>query len=819
METLWQDLRYALRILAKNPGLTLVIVASLALGIGANSAIFSIVNGLLLRPLPVEEPSRLVALASSDSHDVYPHGISYPDFLDYRSHSEALADLMVYAPGPFSLSQGGPSERIWGVLASGNYFSLLGVKPAYGRGFLPEDDRAPGVSPVVVISYSLWQRRFGADPGAIGKTVQINGHPFVLVGVAPRGFHGTEVLFASDLWVPTMMEAQIFPSSPEMLQQRDEHEFRAWARLRPGVTREQAQAAISAQAAQLEKAYPITNKNVHILVFPEWEARFEPGSGKGLAVASGMLLAVVCIVLLIACANVANLLLARGSVRTREFAIRRALGASRWRLVRQLLAESMMLALLGGAAGLLVAQWSAGALSSFRPPTDIPFLFDFQVDVRVLVYTLCMGVLAGIAFGLAPALRLSRPDLVPALKDSSATEKHGQRRVGLRGTLVVFQVSASLVLLICAGLFYRSLRHAGDMETGFRNQSVLLFSLSPRQQGYDETQGREFFHRFLEKAAALPGVKSASLVDPPPLDFFSRASDLFLEGYQPRPEEGRVSVSYSRVTPGYFQTVGTSLLRGRDFTARDDLNAPPVVIINETMARRYWPGQDPLGKRLRIDKPDAPFAEIVGVVKDGKYRNLAEQPTPYLFLSAEQHYRGEASFAVLTSGDPHALVAPLQEVVNGLDPGIPIFSVKSVTEHLNGRSLLPFRLASRMLGILGGLGMLLANVGLYGLLSFSVRQHTREIGIRMAIGARQEHILRQFVWQGLKLTLGGLAIGVVLALGATRLVSSILFGVSPTDAATFVTIPLLLLLVALTACYFPARRAARVDPLVALRYE
>ncbi len=819
METLWQDLKHSARLLWKSPGFTFVIVLSLALGIGANSAIFSVVNTLLLRPLPVNRPARLIALATSDSHTIYPHGLSYPDYLDYRQAGDVFSDVMLYTPEPFSLTQGGQSERLWGYIATENYFSMLDVRAGIGRVFRPEDGNVPGADPFVVLSYRYWQRRFGGDPGVVGQTAQINGHAFTVIGVASREFLGTEIYFAPDIWVPMMMAGPLFPLHPKLLEERDAHDFRAWARLRDGVTQEQAQAAIAARARQLEQAYPETNKNVKVLVFPEWEARFEAGTGKALALASGMLMAVVALVLLIACANVANLLLARATARTREISIRRALGAGRGRLVRQLLTESLLMALLGGIAGVLLASWATGLLSSFRPPTDIPILFDFRLDARVLVFTLLVAVLTGVIFGLAPALHVSNPSLVLALKGEEPTVKKGSRRMGLRGLLVIAQVSVSLLLLVCAGLFYRSLQQAEKVDTGFRNRNLLLFSLSLRQHGYDEIRGREFYRQLLERTSALPGVKSASFAFPLPLDFFSSFDDVYVEGYQLRPGESKQSYGYCSVSAGFFRTAGTPLLRGRDFTADDRKDAPGVVIVNEAFARRFWPGQDPIGKRLRISDENAPYLTVVGEAGDGKYRTLAENPQPYLFLPVEQRYPAEASFVVETAGEPHAIVPAIRATVRSLDENVPIFSVKSISEHINGRALLPFRLASGALAIFGALGMVLASVGLYGVLSYAVRQRTREIGIRMAIGAQPGQILRQVVRQGMALAVTGVALGLGVAFAVTRAISSILFGVSPTDPATFGAIPLVLLIVALLACVLPARRAMKVDPLVALRYE
>jgi predicted permease len=532
-----------------------------------------------------------------------------------------------------------------------------------------------------------------------------------------------------------------------------------------------------------------------------------------------MLLSVVILVLLIACANVANLLLARAASRRREFSIRQALGASRGRLIQQLLTESMLMAMLGGIAGVMLAVWITGLLSTFHPATDIPIVFNFRPDIRVLLFTFFIAVLTGVIFGLAPALQASKPDLVPSLKGEEYTPRKRFRSWTLRNLLVVGQVSVSLLLLVCAGLFFRSLQNAASMETGFHNRNLLLFSVSLRQLGYDETRGLEFYRRLLEKTSALPGVKGASLAFPLPLDFFSSAEDVYVEGYQPKKDEGKLSYGYTAVSPGFFATAGTPLLQGRDVSNGDSKDQPGVVIINQTFARRFWPGQEAVGKRIRMNEENAPYLTVVGVARDAKYRNLSENPQPYIYIPVAQRYVPDASFVVETSGEPLAVVPAIRGVVRLIDENVPVFAVKTVADHINGRALLPFRVASGALAIFGGLGLVLAAVGLYGVMSYSVRQRTKEIGIRMAIGAQPRQILKQVVGQGLTLTLMGLGFGLVATLAATRAIASILFGVSAADPATFASIPLFLLLVALLACYLPARRAMNVDPLEALRHE
>ena len=816
MEALWQDLRYGWRGLRANLGFTLVAVLSLALGVGANTAVFSLVDAVLLRPLPVERPDQLIALTTVDHHgDGYPHGLSYADLTDYRKMDNVFAGLAVFAPVPLSLTSGGASERVWGVIAAGNYFELLGVKPILGRAFRPDDDRAPGASPVAVISHGFWQRRFGADPGAVGRTVSLNGHAFTIVGIAPEGFVGTEVIFAPDVWVPVMMHGEVLPGSDNLLTTRPAHNFRALGRLRPGVSLAQAQAAADVTAGQLEQAYPATNKGVRLRLFPQREARIEAGMGQTLALMAGVIMAVVGLVLLISCTNVANLLLARAATRRKEIGIRLALGAGRWRLVRLLLVESVLLALLGGGAGALVAFWGVDLLQGFRPPTDIPFLLALRLDTRVLGYTFALSLVTGVVFGLAPALQASRPDLVGALKGEAAAVGRGARRYRLRDLLVVAQLALSLLLLICAGLFLKSLQGARRVDPGFNPDRALTMSVDLSRQGYDEARGREFFRRSAERVEALPGVESASWASPLPLSFSSEGADVVIEGFVPRPDQDRVGIMMSTVGLKYFQTLGTPLLDGRDFSAEDREGKPGVVIVNETMARRYWPGRGALGRRLSLSGAQGPYLEVVGVARDGKYRQLGEEPRPYMFLPLLQNYRGEATLVVRGAGE----LAGVRREVQALDSNLAIFDVKTLAEHVAGRALLGPRMGATLLAIFGLVGLLLAAAGIYGVISYTVTQRTREIGVRMALGARAPDVLRMVLAQGGQFVFAGIALGMVAAVALTRVLASLLYGVSSTDPAIFFGVSLLLAGVALLACLLPARRAAKVDPLVALRQE
>ncbi|MCI0490672.1 MAG: ABC transporter permease [Blastocatellia bacterium] len=816
MKTLFQDLRYGLRTLLKSPGFTLIAVLSLGLGIGANSAVFSLVDAVLLRPLPVEQPDRLVALTTSDNHEVYPHGLSYLDYLDYRDHTEAFSGMTAFSPIQLSISSGGESRMALGYMVSGNFFSVLGVSAALGRTFLPEEDLTPGSHPVAVIGYGLWQQRFGADPDLPGKTVMLNGHPFTVIGVAPKDFRGVEVIATPDVWVPMMMHAQAAPGSPRLLDDRESHNFRVWARLKTEVSFDEAQAAVSVQARQLEEAYPATNKGVNVNLYPQWEARFEPGTGGVLTLASAMLMAVAALVLLIACANLANLLLSKAIARRREIAIRLALGASRWRLVRQLMTEGLLLSLMGGAVAAIIALWATEALSSIRPSPDLPLSLDVRLDGRVLAFTVLVALLSVTLFALVPALQASKANLVPALKGEEIRKR---RRFNLQGALVVVQVSLSLVLLIGAGLFLATLNNAEAMDLGLRKHDTLLASLDLDLHGYDKGRGEAFHRDLIQRVEGLPGVRSASLAAPVPLDFSSGVENVLIEGREITSDREETGVMVSTVGLKYFETIGTPLVEGRDFTAQDDDASTRVAIVNETMARRFWPGQTALGKRFRFNSLDGPPIEIIGVAHDGKYRQYFEDPRPYLYIPLLQDYRGGVTLVIHTEADAASLTAAVRREVASLDPSLPLFGAKTIEEHLEGRTFIGTALLTSFLGLFGLLGLTLGAIGIYGVISYSVSRRTREIGIRQALGAQPGAVMKLVIWQGMKLALMGIAMGLLAAFAVTRFLSSFLFGVSATDPLTFAVITLLLAAVAFLACFIPARRAMKVDPMKALRYE
>jgi predicted permease len=813
MGTLWQDVRYGLRRLRQSPGFTALALVSLALGIGANAAIFSLVDTVLLRPLPVERPDRLVQVYGTLRNGADYTIQSYPNYKDYRDRGGAvLAGLVAYRFAPMSLSHGGANERVWGYLVSGNYFDVLGVRPALGRGFLPEEDKTPGSHPVAVLGYGCWQKRFGSDPSVVGRTVLLNGRQFTVVGVAPKGFIGTEVAYAPELFVPMMMAYEVEPGS-EWLDARTSDNIFAVGRLKDGVTTGQAEAALQAITLELAKEHPADNEGRGVRLMTP--GLFIPDIRNAVVGFAGVLMGVVGLVLLLACVNLANLLLARATERRKEIAIRLALGASRARLVRQLVTESVLLALAGGAAGLLLAAWLTDLVAAMKLPTDISLVFDLRLDWRVLAFTMTLSLATGVVFSLLPALQASKPELVPSLKDEAALG--GFRRSRLRNALVVVQVALSLVLLACAGLIVRSLQSAQRMRPGFNPENAVALSFDVGLQGYDEQRGRAFQKQVLARAQEAPGVRSAALVYNLPLSLNFNNTTIYVEGQPAASSSQLPSAIPNYVSPGYFRTMEIGL-RGRDFTEQEDKKESRVAIVNETFARRFFPNQDPIGKRFNYDGPNEPFWEVIGVAADGKYESLGERAKPAFYRPVLRDYTTSVTLVARTGGDPQTVIAALRREMQQLDATLPLYDVKTLTEHLDV-PLFPARMAAAVLGSFGALALVLAAVGIYGVMSYVVAGRTREIGVRMALGAQAADVLRLIVGQGMALAFIGLALGLAAALGTARLLTSLLYGVSPADPVTFAGVALLLAAVAFIACYVPARRATKVDPMVALRYE
>ena len=826
------DILYAFRGLLKRPGFTAIAVLTLALGIGANTAIFSVVNATLMRPLPVKDPERLVFVFNGPAGSVF----SYPDYAALRDQNNVFDGLLAWGGITASLNSNDQTDLVTGAIVSGNFFETLGVRAQLGRVISTEDDKTPGAHPVAVISQGLWQRRFAGDPNVVGRQLLLNGNTFTVIGVLPAGFDGLQLGVTRDLYVPLMMQATMRPPragysgemNPDLLNVRGNRWLFSVGRLKPGVTEEQAQASLALIAKQLEETYPVNrNRGVSVSAFSETS---DPAGRRQLSSVARLLMGVVGIVLLIACANVANLLLARSSARTKEIAVRLAIGATRWRIVRLLLTEGVLLATLGGAAGLLLAWWTARSLSAAPPPTGaLPITPQFSIDTRVLLFTLGLSLLAGIVFGLAPALRASRPALVPALKDDAALFFERTRTFGLRNLLVITQVALSVVLLIAAGLFLRSLRQAQTIDPGFDAENVVAVPLNINLLRYTKAQGREFYRQVVERVEAIPGVESASLARVAAVSGGSSVRSLLIEGRagsnnQFRSEGGGAapgdneSVSSNVIGPRYFQTMGIGLLQGRDFNSQDTEDHPPVVIVNEAFVRRHFPSEDALGKRLSFNGQEGPWREIVGVVRTSKYFSLGEAPTPVAYLPLQQNHETGMILHVRAKVDPSTIAAAIRNEAQAIDRNVPVVNPERMSDRVMN-SLYAARMGAILLAVFGGLALLLASIGLYGVMAFAVSRRTREMGIRVALGARPGDVFRLVLRQGMTLVITGLVLGLIVAALVTRLLASFLYGVSTTDAFTFTAIPVLLAGVAFLACYVPARKATRVDPLVALRYE
>jgi len=830
-DEMFQDLRYGVRMLAQGRGFTVAAVLCLALGIGANTAIFSLASAVLWRPLPVERPGQLVEIIRGDGMNG--NTLSHPDYLAICERNDTLAGLAISSLTELSFGHGKQSQMIAGELVSGNYFDVLGVRPALGRAFLPEEGRTPGTHPVVVVSHDFWQNQLGADPRLVGKTIRLNNQQYTVVGVAPSGFRGTDAPFGPVVWIPVMMiEATMtVRQTPPPLNDRG-YEFAAIGRLKPGVSLEQAQAQLETLNRQLDIADPLPADRMR---YADADRSLKLVRAQGLIApirpmanwATALLSTVVGLVLLIACANVANLLLARAAARRKEIAVRLALGAGRMRLIRQLLTESFLLALLGAVAGLLIAFWINQALMALEPP--VPAAWNFQIDLRLdaaaLGSTVLLTFVTALLFGLAPALQASKLDLVTALKDEAPTLARGPRYprwLSLRNALVVAQVAVSLVLLVGAGLFIRSLQHVRRLDLGFKTEDRLALTLDPAQQGYDEAKTREFIAQAVERLNAAPGVEWVSAANFLPLGVLRLGAQIEVEG-RPTPPNARPTFGADQVVGlNYLRTMGTRLVRGRDFTARDTAGAPRVVMINEWMARHLFPNEDPLGKRLRIGAPsaplsDAPLCEIVGVVEDVNF-NLGERSGPVVYRPLAQHAFHSITLIVHTKGDPKAQIAAVRSAVQAIDENLPAQEIKTL-EEIVGLQFWPARMLAGLLAVLGSVGLLLASVGVYGVMSYAVAQRTREIGVRMALGAQPRDVLKLIVRQGVGLALAGAAIGLALSFAATRLIASLLYGVGAADPITFIFVPSFLLGVAVVACYLPARRGTKVDPILALRSE
>ena len=824
MEYFWQDVRHGARVLSKSPGFSAVAILSLALGIGANTTIFTVVNAILLHPLPVKDISQVVELDTIDTktHVGFANatklGLSFRNFQDYQKQNEVLSGLSCILPTPLTWSGGAEARQVNGTMVSANYFDVLGLQPAAGRFFLPDEDTKLSGNNVAVISYSFWANKLGADPNEVGKTLTLNAMPYTVIGVAPKGFKGTFTFgSAEQIWVPTSMHPQILTGfAEEFFNDRRFLNAHAVGRLKPGIGINQAEASLKTIASQLEKDFPKDNGGRSIALTPLTEAAVGANQHDQIALAGTMMMTVVGLVLLIACANLANLLLARAARREREMGLRAALGASRPRLIRQMLTECILLSLIGGAAGLALAYAGRTILWSFRPPFIQADSIDLSLDSNVLIFTLGISLLTGLLFGVAPAFKASVPDLADTLKLGGRGGSIGWGRNKLRSLLVVSEIALSLVALVGAGLFIRSMRDAQKMDPGFESKNLFMLAFDLGALHYDEGHGQQFLRAAVERASATPGVKAAAIASNFPLGGgFART--VFPEGEDESTGYRGTLTQLDDITTGYFDALRIPLLRGRLFTDADRKETASVAIINEAMAKKFWPDKDAIGKRFHFFG-DTTLREVVGIARNSVVNAIGEVPVPLVYLPVSQDYAPAATLQVQTSGKPEPVIASVRAQIQSLEPNLAITNVQTIVEIIDQGLWAP-EMGAALLTVFGGLAMVLAALGVYGVLAYSVTQQTREIGIRMAMGAEGRDVLGLVVGQGLKLAGAGVALGILVALGLTRQLSSLLFGVSAYDPLTYGGVTLILVIVALLACYIPARRATRVDPLVALRYE
>jgi predicted permease len=809
------DIRYAFRILVKSPNFTLVAVLTLALGIAANSTIFTWISSTLLNPIPgVSHTSDLVTINRGEQSDHPSPPFSYPDLRDLQERTRSFSGMLGYHDDYMSLTGAGKPERIYGALTTANYFDVLRLRPILGRGFLLEEERLRTGAAVVMISYSIWQNHFAQDPLVIGKTIQINRHPYTIIGVTPREFQGCKTGLRTDVWIPLTMDQLVWgPNRPD---ERSTFWLNVLGRLRPGISAVQAQAELNPLMQEIAERFPEDHRDSpnQVALEPLWRSPF--GINVYLYKTLPLLLGLAAVLLLLACANVANLLLVRSVARRREIAIRLALGASRGQLVRQLLIESLILSLAAGIVAISMTLWTARSLDAFFPPSVLPLSNNQHVDYRVLLATTVISILAALIFGVLPAIRSLNLPVQTVLKEEASSASVAFRKTRLSSSLVVAQIALSLLLLVCAGLFTRTLQKAQNSDPGFDPEHVLLagYELSPA--GYSHDSAVAFDRQLLAKLRTMPSVESVTLADFSPLSFSIHSRYFQLEGYVPQVHES-MEISDALAGPNYFHTLRTTLVSGRDFTDQDGAQSQPVAIVNQVLADRYWPGQDIIGKR--IYDGEQTFT-VVGVARNAKYRLLTYAPEPVVYLPFFQTWgpTQETTVHVRVLGDPKAFGRSVEQAVHELNPELPVFNVNPLKVTMRFGTILE-SVAAAFAGAFGVLAMLLAAVGIYGVVAYTTRQRTREIGIRMALGAQKSQIYQLVLRQGFLLTIAGLAIGVALSVVLSRFLRSRLYGVSDTDALTYISVALLLSAVSLLACHIPARRATKIEPNIALRYE
>ncbi len=812
-----KEIRQAFRLLAKNPGFTAIAALSLGLGIGANSAIFSFADALTLRPLPVPEPDKLLTVTTNTPDD--PQGAtSFPDYRDLRDKNQSFASLAAFRLYTFGFAPSPGVQPVMrlGFLVSDNFFRAAQVQPALGRAFLPDEGKVPGRDPVAILSYDFWQTQFASDPAIAGRIVRLNGIDFTVIGVTPQDFTGLSPVLRPALYAPLSMLQRLSAAPKDPLEDRTGRSLELKGRLKPGVSRRQAQAELTAISQNLEKTYPETNRNRKATVRTELQARVQQDPYDAfVAVMLGVLSGLV---LLIACANIANLLLARSRARSREIAIRLAIGAGRGRLVRQLLVESLVLAFLGGLLGLGFAYIGIRFLRGIPIPTDLPIVLAFQLDHRVLLFSLFVAIASALAFGLAPAWQAGKTDLVSTLKSAGLTQSARRRTIG-RNALVVAQVAFSLILLVAASMVMDGFRKSLVMNPGFRTDHVMLMDLDTSFARYSDEKSRELYRNVLDRVRALPGVTSTALTQSVPFTFAQSNFALIPESYQLPKGQETVTVFGDSVDENYFPTMRISILRGRGFTANDKAGTRRVAVVNQAFAEKYWPHQDPLGKRFRLKNSAGPLVEVVGVARTTRYLFISEPPIPYVYLPYLQQPSSAMTVLAATAGNPADLAAPMRGAVRSLDADLPIFNLRPFAVLYHQRSVSTMLVILQLVASMGLIGLTLALIGLYGLIAYSVSRRTQEIGIRMALGAGRMDVLRMVLRQGLLLSGIGIAIGLVAAAGLRNLMALGLVGLGVTSPVVLVFVPLALIVVTMLACYFPARRASLIDPLRALRYE
>jgi predicted permease len=820
LEVFFQDLRFGVRMLRKNPGVTAIVVLTLALGVGANTAIFGLVNGLLLQRLPVPAAEQIAALViQSGDSSLGALGFSYPQFVEFREQTAPICEVFGSATAwRLNFTAEGHSDTLTMGGVSSNYFSALGVKPALGRLVLPGEGEHPGEPAILVLSYSFWQRRFGGDPQVIGKQARVGGKPATIVGVMEKEFRGQFTVFEMDAYAPlsTVFDQS---SASNFWNSRDTHLMLALGRLKPGITLAQAQSRFDVISRRLAAQYPVTDKDLSVRVMDERLSRPIPYANNAFIVFSGLFLILGALVLLLACTNIANILMARASVRQREMAIRAALGGARSRLLRQMLTETLLTALLGGIAGVTLGA-GLGHFASSTHLANIPVRLGFGFDWRVFVYALAAVVFTAVSAGLSPALRATRADVNTVLHQGGRADAGGKARHKVRGDLMTAQVAGSLTLLIVAGLFVRSLRAVERMDIGFDPNQLLNITLDPSLNNYTELQTNDFYRSLETKVRALPGIQSVSLAASVPMGSTLGSQSVYIEGRRVPSGQRAPGAFFNSVDAAYFETLRVNVLLGRAFTEADGETSPSVAIVNETMAKHFWPGENPIGKRFSLTSDDGPFVEIVGVARDGKYRILAEDPQPYFYVPLSQHFTAQRTLQIRSAMPPESLAPIVQHEIQALDANDPIEEIQTMKESLGGTlGYFIFRLGASLAAAMGLLGLLLAIVGVYGVVSYAATQRTQELGIRMALGASPRQILALLLKQGAQLVAAGLLFGLAGAWALTRAMSHMLVGVSPSDPLTYLSVAALLCSITLLACWIPARRAMRVDPMVALRYE